>query len=86
MPTTDEKVFSMKYSKFIPAIVGLLLATNTVTSLVFKQEKSINDIEYNDSKSGRKIDQGDDKVLLKVTIMFKDEEILRLNRELKKCK
>jgi len=74
--TSDERVFSMKWSKFIPMVLGLLLATNTVTGLVFNQEKNTDNIDYNDNKTGRKIEQGDE-----TSKMYSDHQLLQYKYE-----
>tara|TARA_R110000787_G_scaffold126553_2_gene237884 strand:- start:2377 stop:2619 length:243 start_codon:yes stop_codon:yes gene_type:complete len=49
--TTDEKIFSMAYSKMVPMLIGFVLATNTVSltlqRLSIVEEKSIYDNHAN---------------------------------------
>jgi hypothetical protein len=49
--TTDEKIFSMAYSKMVPMLFGFVLATNTVSltlqRLSIVEEKSIYDNHAN---------------------------------------
>ena len=73
--TTDEKIFSMKWKNFIPLILGIVVSTNTVNSILHIQSASIEKIEYNDKAQKRRLSNGIRELEYKMKIISLEKEL-----------
>jgi len=77
--TTDKAIFSMELSKLIPLIVGLMLATNTVSLTIQRLSNLEEKSDYDIKATKRRIDNS------RTEIKY-ETEIKDLRRDLKHCK
>ena len=83
METTDQKKIILTWAKVLPMVAGLLLGTNTVTGLIFNQERNTEDIKYNMERADRKDKAQMEKTKQLLYISELKAEILHLQHELK---
>ena len=77
--TTDEGIVKLRWKTVIPVVIGLLIATNTVTGLIFNQEKNTEDIDYNYKRGNRK----DEAMMIEVKQLI---QIARLEEQIESLK
>lgn len=89
--TTDNQKIILTWAKVIPIVFGLLVVSNTVTGLVFNQERNTEQIrldrveylellQYNNGRSDRKDDAILKEIKQLIYISELESEIERLNR------
>lgn len=84
--TTDEGVFSMKWNKFIPMLVFIIVATNSVSIIIQNVLENQERIQYNNEASKRRIEHAKNELRYEMDIKEKEVKIEKLEEELSNCK
>lgn len=83
---TQEGLFVMKWKNFITMMISVIVGTNTVTSLIFKQDMSIEQITYNKERTDRKIKNERERNAFILKINNLEEKVRERDKTIKECK
>ena len=84
--TTDDTIIRLKYRVFIPVVIAIVVATNTVTSLILNIGDTASQVTYDKERSDRKDKSTLEDSKTYTDIQFYKLEIKELKQELKDCK
>tara|TARA_R110000744_G_scaffold212058_1_gene331125 strand:+ start:520 stop:765 length:246 start_codon:yes stop_codon:yes gene_type:complete len=78
--TTDKAIFSMELSKLIPLMIGLMLATNTVSLTIQRLSNLEEKNDYNVRATKRRIENATMEIEYKIKIKDLEKELNRYKK------